>query len=95
VRTDFIEVEVNGNRFRIYLDAVEAGALHISARHGMMAEDAAALFFAGQPSWNEQRSRFENRVGQQVLYWAWLHGQENGTVLVLSCFEKQEDKVDD
>ena len=93
MRTDFIEVEVNRQRFRLYLDADDAGTLHIYTRHGMTAEDAATLFFEGERSSNEQRRRFESRVGQRVLYWAWLHGQENGTVLVLSCFEKQEGEV--
>lgn len=58
----------------------------------MTAQDAAALFFEGQSYWNEQRRRFENRLGQRVLFWAWLHGRESGTVIVLSCFEKQEER---
>ena len=93
MRTDFIEVEVNGQRFRLYFDTDETGTLHIDARHGMTAEDAVALFFEGERSSNKQRRRFESRLGQRALYWAWLHGQENGTVLVLSCFEKQEGEV--
>ena len=56
----------------------------------MTAEDAVALFFEGERDWNEQRRRFESRLGQRVLFWAWLHGQEGGTVIVLSCFEVQE-----
>lgn len=91
---DFVEVEVNGQRFRLYFDVDEASALHIYAQHGTTAEDVVALFFEGERSWNEQRQRFESRLEGQVLYWAWLHGQENGTVLVLSCFEKEEDIVD-
>jgi len=30
------------------------------------------------------------RLGQRVLFWAWLHGREGSTVIVLSCFEVQE-----
>jgi len=92
VRTDFVEVEAQAQRFRLYFDTDEPGLLHISARHGMSAADAVALFFEGECSWNEARKRFESRLGRRVLYWAWLHGQEHGTVLVLSCFEKQEER---
>jgi hypothetical protein len=91
VRTDYVEVEVQEQHFRLYFDADEPGVLHVYARHGMTIADAAALFFEGQRSWNEARRRFESRLGRRVLYWAWLHGREHGTVLVLSCFEKQEE----
>lgn len=91
MRSDYIEVEVRAQRFRLYFDADEPGGLHIAVRHGMTAAAAAALFFEGERSWNEVRRRFESRRGRRVLYWAWLHGQENDTVLVLSCFEKQEE----
>jgi hypothetical protein len=90
VRRDYVEVEANGQRFRLYFDVEEPGALHIVARHGMTAADAAALFFEAKRIWNDARQRFESRQGRRVLYWAWLHGQEGGTVLVLSCFESQE-----
>jgi len=92
VRTDYVEVEVQAQRFRLYFDADEPGVLHIYARHGMTAAAAAALFFEGECSWNEARRRFESRLGRRVLYWAWLHAQEHGTVLVLSCFEKPEEQ---
>lgn len=90
MRSDYIEVEVDGQRFRLYFDSEERGVPHIYARHGMLVEDVAALFFEGTRAWNGERRRFESRSGQHVLYWAWLHAQEKGTVLVLSCFGKQE-----
>ena len=90
MRTDFVEIEVNGQRFRLYSDRDLSGVLHIHSRHGMTAEDAVALFFEGERDWNEQRRRFESRLGQRVLFWAWLHGREGSTVIVLSCFEVQE-----
>ena len=90
MRRDYIEVEVRGQRFRLYFDADELGVLHIYARHGMTTADATALFFEGERAWNEARQRFESRRGRRALYWAWLHGQEHGVVLVLSCFETQE-----
>ena len=90
MRTGYVEVEVQAQRFHLYFDAEEPGLLHIYARHGMTVADAAALYFEGERAWNETRRRFESRVGRRVLYWAWLHGQEHGTVLVLSCFETQE-----
>jgi len=90
VRRGYVEVEVQAQRFRLYFDGDETGQLHIFARHGMSVTDAATLFFEGERSWNEARSRYETRLEQRVLYWAWLHGQEQGTVLVLSCFETQE-----
>lgn len=90
MRTDYIEVEIREQRFRLYLDSNEPGVLHIFARHGMTAGDAAQLFFEGASAWNDTRARYESRLGLRVLYWAWLHGREHGTVLVLSCFEKTE-----
>jgi hypothetical protein len=91
VRRDYVEVEIRGQRLRLYFDAEEPGVLHIFARHGMRAVDASTLFFEGDRAWNEARQRFESRLGRRVLYWAWLHGRGGGTVLVLSCFEAQED----
>jgi hypothetical protein len=88
MRTDYLEVVIQKQRFRLYLDLDDSGVLHIFARHGTTAADAAALFFEGERAWNDPRQRFESRLGRRVLYWAWLHGQEHGTVLVLSCFEK-------
>lgn len=90
MRTDFVEIEANGQRFRLYLDRDQSGVLHIHSRHGMTAEDVVALFFEGERDWNEQRRRFESRLGQRVLFWAWLHGREGSTVIALSCFEVQE-----
>lgn len=90
MRRAYVEVEVQGQRFRLYFDTDEPGVLHIYARHGMTAADAAALFFEGERTWNDERRRFESHLGRCVLYWAWLHGREDGIVLVLSCFEKQE-----
>lgn len=92
MRRDYVEVEARGQRFRLYFDADVAGVLHIVARHGMTAADAATLFFEGNRNWNATRQRFESRLGRRVLYWPWLHGYEGGTVLVLSCFEKQEER---
>ena len=90
MRTDFVEIEAHGQHFRLYFDRDQSGVLHIHSRHGMTAEDAVALFFEGERDWNEQRRRFESRLGQRVLFWAWLHGQEGSTVIALSCFEVQE-----
>ena len=90
MRTDFVEIEANGQRFRLYFDRDQSGVLHIHSRHGVTAEDAVALFFEGERNWNEQRRRFESRLGQRVLFWAWLHGREGTTVIVLSCFQVQE-----
>jgi hypothetical protein len=87
---DFVEIEANDQRFRLYFDRDQSGVLHIHARHGMTAEDAVALFYEGKRDWNEQRRRFESRLGQRVLFWTWLYGREGGTVIVLSCFEVQE-----
>lgn len=60
VRTDFVEIEANGQCFRLYFDRDQSGVLHIHSRHGMTAEDAVALFFEGERDWNEQRRRFES-----------------------------------
>ena len=61
------------------------GVLHVVARHGMSENDAIEVFFEGNSIWNDRRQRFENRLDQRVLYWAWLHGEPDGTVIVLSC----------
>lgn len=92
MRTDYIEVEIEGRAFRLYFDADEPTALHIYARHGMTEQDAAELFFEGEARWNADRRRFESRLGERVLYWVWLNGQESGTVLVVSCFALAEEQ---
>lgn len=78
------------NAFACTLIATRPVVLHIYSRQGMTAADTVALFFEGERNWNDQRRRFESRLGQRVLFWAWLYGEEGSTVIVLSCFDVQK-----
>lgn len=87
MRDDYVVVESEGVRFRFYLDREYPSVLHIYARHGMEIVDALELFFDTEARWNERHQRFENQIGDRVLYWAWKRLNEE--VIVITCFERE------
>jgi hypothetical protein len=87
MRDDYVAVESGGMLFRFYLDREHSSVLHIYARHGMEISDALELFFDAEAHWNEQHRRFENLIGDRVLYWAWKRPSEE--VIVITCFERE------
>ena len=81
-------IEAGGERFRFYYDLEVPEVLHVTLRHGTTPEDAIQTFFEGeQQLWNEERQRFETMSDTLSLYWT--RHPHDGSVIVISCFERE------
>ncbi len=85
-------VSAQGYRFLFATDPADPEMLHIYARHLTTVEDALRTWFdeASVDVWNEERNRWETHNAGHMLYWNWLEGEENETVVVISCYEIEE-----
>lgn len=82
-------ITAGGERFRFYYDQEVPEVLHIMLRHGTTPEDAIRTFFeGGQGPWDEARQRFESATELHGLYWT-RHPHDD-SVIVISCFEREE-----
>ncbi|MBI4495117.1 MAG: hypothetical protein HY690_20270 [Chloroflexi bacterium] len=87
-RYEFHTDPESGIRFVFKRDLADPELLHIYARHLTTQEEAIATFFAAEPTWNEERRRFETRSDTHVLFWIWL---ERGiVVMIISCFRRED-----
>ena len=83
-------IEAGGERFRFYYDLEVPEVLHITLRHGTTPEDAIGAFFDGEvSSWDAARQRFESATATHGLYWT-RHPHDD-SVIVISCFEREEE----
>jgi len=80
------EYEANGQRFFFLYDRGQHGILHVVLR-GVTPEDAMRAYFQAEPTWNEQRQRFETMGHTYGVFWV-KPSQYPDVVLVISCFPR-------
>jgi hypothetical protein len=78
--------------FLFAYDQTDPSLLHIFARHLTTIEDALQVWFddRAEDVWNEAKQRFETRGETHVLYWTWLDESRPDTVLIISCFSRED-----
>jgi hypothetical protein len=88
-RREALIIEAGGERFRFYYDLEHLEVLHIMLRHGTVPEEAIRTFFEGGTRWDEARARFETLTDRHGIYWT-RHPHDQ-SVIIISCFQREEE----